>query len=71
LLAWYGNFSAANRRKPFERITRKHGCVTYSRQGIRLYRDTLRKVLDERGFLSTDKDGQRTYALADDMPAKK
>ena len=31
---------------------RKQGCVTYSRQGIRLHLDLLRKVLYESGFVS-------------------
>lgn len=46
---------------------RKHGYVSYSRQGIRLYRDTLRKVLDGTGFLSPARtENQESYALAED-----
>lgn len=46
---------------------RKHGCVSYSRQGIRLYRDSLCKVLDGNGSRSADGNGQRTYeASAED-----
>jgi DNA-binding transcriptional ArsR family regulator len=46
---------------------RKHGYVSYSRQGIRLYRDTLSKVLDGTGFLSPARtENQESYALAED-----
>jgi len=48
---------------------REHGYVTYSRRGIRLYCDTLRKVLDGSGFHSAEGNGQSAFALADDMPA--
>jgi CRP/FNR family transcriptional regulator len=48
---------------------REHGYLTYSRQGIRLYRDTLRKVLDGSGFLSAQGNGQSAFASANDMPA--
>jgi len=49
---------------------RKNGCVTYSRLGIRLYRDTLSKVLDGSAFLTTDTNNQDTYALPVEMAAK-
>jgi hypothetical protein len=49
---------------------RNQGHVSYSRQGIRLHRDTLRKLLDGSGCLSADRNDQYTYALANDMPAE-
>jgi CRP/FNR family transcriptional regulator len=48
---------------------RKHGYVSYSRKGISLHCETLRKVLDGRGFVSSDRNAQRAYAAADGMPA--
>jgi CRP/FNR family transcriptional regulator len=50
---------------------RKQGYVSYSRHGIVLYRDTLRKVLDGAGyFFPADRNEQDTHALANDMRAK-
>jgi CRP/FNR family transcriptional regulator len=49
---------------------RKHGYVSYSRRGIRLYQDTLRKVVHGGGLRSDERNGQAAYALAKDMPAE-
>jgi CRP/FNR family transcriptional regulator len=48
---------------------RKHGYVSYSRKGISLHRDHLRKVLDGSAFLSADRNGRDSYALPNGMRA--